>query len=134
MRARAGRSREPRADLEQQLEKYRRELAEAREHLAEALEQQTATSEVLRVISSSPGDLLPVFEAILENATRICGAKFGNLFLREGNAYRAVAIHGPPTAYVEWYQREPLIELERVPPQLNQGDSRGAEDGRGYRH
>jgi two-component system, NtrC family, sensor kinase len=82
--------------------------------LRASLQQQTATSEVLRVISSSPGDLLPVFEAILENATRICGAKFGNLFLREGNAYRAVAIHGPPTGYVEWYQREPLIELDTI--------------------
>ena len=39
---------------------------------------------------------------MLENATRICGAKFGNLFLREGNAFRAVAMHGPPTAYVDW--------------------------------
>jgi len=79
--------------------------------LSEALEQQTATSEVLGVISSSPGELKPVFETMLENATRICGAQFGNLFLREGDAFRAVAVHGPPTTYVEWYRREPVINL-----------------------
>jgi hypothetical protein len=71
------------ADLEHQLEECRRELAEAREHLAGALEQQTATSEVLRVISCSPGDLEPVFETMLTNATRICEATFGVLYLFE---------------------------------------------------
>ena len=59
----------------------------------EALEQQTATSEVLKVISSSPGELEPVFNAMLANATRICEAKFGNLFLCEGPCFQAVAVH-----------------------------------------
>ena len=77
--------------------------------LAEALEQQTATSEVLRVISSSPGELEPVFQAMLANATRICEAKFGNLFLCEGDEFRLVAMHGAPPAWAERWRREPVI-------------------------
>jgi class 3 adenylate cyclase len=72
------------------------------------LEQQTATSEVLQIISSSPGELDPVFTAMLANATRICEAQFGNFMLHEGSTFRAVAWHGEPT-YVEKLQREPLI-------------------------
>ena len=77
--------------------------------LRESLQQQTATADVLKVISSSPGELDPVFQALLENAVRICGAKFGNLFLREGDALRAVSLHGAPPAYVEERQRNPVI-------------------------
>jgi signal transduction histidine kinase/DNA-binding response OmpR family regulator/HAMP domain-containing protein len=83
--------------------------------LSESLEQQTATSEVLRVISSSPGDLKPVFETLLANATRLCQAKFGNLFLREGDAFRAVAIHAGPKDFVEWLERDPLIRTRDHP-------------------
>ena len=75
----------------------------------EALAQQAATAEVLRVISRSPGDLQPVFNAILENATRICEAKFGILFLTEGDAFRTVALYGAPPAFAEARQREPLV-------------------------
>ena len=77
--------------------------------LTEALEQQTATSEVLGVISSSPGALEPVFAAMLENAVRICGAKFGNLWLREGESFRIAATHGAPPAYRDYFQREPVV-------------------------
>src|SRR5262249_52190529 len=92
------------------------ELCQRTEDLSEALEQQTATSEVLQVISSSPGELEPVFQTMLANATRLCEAEFGNLFLREGDAFRAVALHGPTTAsYVEWYRREPVINLADIP-------------------
>src|SRR5262249_35668695 len=69
--------------------------------LSEALEQQTATSQVLQVISSSPGELEPVFQAMLANATRICGAKFGLMYLYDGDAFRAVAFHDVPPAFVE---------------------------------
>jgi two-component system, NtrC family, sensor kinase len=64
---------------------------------------------VLKVISASPGELEPVFQTMLANAVRICEAKFGNLWLYDGDAFRTVAMHGAPPAWVEWRQREPLI-------------------------
>jgi GAF domain-containing protein len=90
------------AELQKQLTQRTRERDEA-------LEQQTATSKVLSVISSSPGELKPVFEAMLANATRICGAKFGILFRAEGDAYRTVALYGAPPAFAEARQREPVV-------------------------
>ena len=83
--------------------------AELEKKLAEALEQQAATAEVLRVISSSPGDLRPVFEVILANAARLCEAEFGNLLLAEGDAFRHVASHGAPPKYLEARRRQPLV-------------------------
>src|SRR5215475_14739773 len=92
---------QPPADLEHQLEECRRELSEA-------LEQQTATSEVLRVISNSPGELKAVFQAMLANAVRICGANFGNLYLREAEEFRIAAAHNTPPAMIEARRRMPI--------------------------
>ena len=88
------------ADLQERLERQAREIEDAREERA-------AISEVLRVISSSPGDLQPVFAAMLENAVRICGAKFGDLWLYDGEFFRIGATtDGAPPAYVEYLRRE----------------------------
>jgi GAF domain-containing protein len=114
-KARAHVSDEPNSliELKKQLEARTRELGEARRHLSEALEQQTATSEILRVISSSPGELEPVFQAMLENATRICEAKFGTLFLCEGDAFRVASMHNAPLAYAEARTRVPIVRAYR---------------------
>ena len=79
----------------------KKENATLRRELAEALERQTATSEVLQVISSTPGDLDPVFQSLLENATRVCGAKFGTMHLLEGDIATRVALYNVPLAYAE---------------------------------
>jgi GAF domain-containing protein len=84
------------------------ELRQRSDDLSESLEQQTAASEVLSVIGSSPGELAPVFEAMLVNATRLCGAKFGILSLYDGVEFRNVAFHNVPPAYADIRLREPF--------------------------
>jgi GAF domain-containing protein len=94
------------------VEHVRKSNADLQKQLAEGLERQAATSEVLRLISSSPGELQPVFDSILSNATRICEAKFGDLYLRDGDAFRMAATHDSPSAYAAARRRSPL----RPPP------------------
>src|SRR5262245_35546121 len=93
-------------DLECRLTQAQRELSEARE-------QQAATAEVLRIISSSPGELKPVFETMLESATRLCEANFGTLYLCEGEGLRIVATHNAPPAYAK---ARPLGSVVRPGP------------------
>ena len=96
------------SELKKQLEARTRELAEVRGHLSEALEQQTATSEVLRAITGSPGDLTPVFEAILTNARRLCEAKFGHLLTYDGERFRVAAVHAAPSILTDFLNRGPF--------------------------
>src|SRR5205823_1595642 len=77
--------------------------------LRESLHQQTATADVLKVISTSSGELPPVFHAVLENATQLCGAKFGHLYLCDGDEFRSVAMHNAPAAFAEARGRNPLV-------------------------
>ena len=83
--------------------------------LAEAREREAATAEVLKVISSSPGELEPVFNAMLANATRICEATIGTLYLREGSAFRGVALHHSKQSYVDFWRRNPVVDVEKNP-------------------
>jgi two-component system, NtrC family, sensor kinase len=87
------------------------ELRQRTDDLSDALERQTSTSEVLGVISSSPGELEPVFSAILANATRLCEAKFANLFLHENGSFRIACQQNAPSAYAERWQKNPVLAV-----------------------
>ena len=108
------------AELERELETRTHELAEAREHLAEALEQQAATAEVLRVISNSPGELGPVLNAMLENAVRICEAKFATLFRYDGQFFHRLASIGTPAELVEFQEQRGPFRPESEPGNLTE--------------
>ncbi len=90
------------ADLENKVEQRTAELSET-------LEQQTATSEVLQVISSSQGELKPVFQAMLENATRVCGASFGTMNMWDGEKYDLAAVHNIPPEFSAYRERTPIL-------------------------
>jgi len=91
------------------------ELRQRTDDLTESLEQQTATSEVLRVISSSPGDFQPVFATMLENAVRICDATFGNIYRWENEALHLMASHNVPAAFAEARTRTPSRPSPQTP-------------------
>src|SRR6516165_2862363 len=90
-------------------DKTRSDVAQLIRERDEALEREKATAEVLRVISSSPGELQPVFDTVLEKATRICGASFGVLQLCEGDAFRTVAMHNAPPAFIQRKRHDPMV-------------------------
>jgi GAF domain-containing protein len=101
------------------------ELRQRTEDLSEALEQQTATSEVLKVVSSSPGELTPVFDAMLSNATRLCEASYGVMWLREGNGFRSAALHGPlPQAYIDQWRSGTLVHASEDAPMMRVAQTR----------
>ena len=116
--ARKAARRRPAGRARPRVERTPETAASLKRALAEALEQQAATAEILNVISRSRGEIEPAFQALLSNAVRLCGAKFGNLWLREGDCIRIAATHGAPPAYLEVLRAASAF---RPDPQLTMG-------------
>src|SRR5262249_37645055 len=92
-----------------------KELRQRTNDLSESLQQQTATADVLKVISASPGELAPVFRAMLENAVRLCEAKFAMLLLYEGDQFRSAEMWNLPAEYSEFLAHNSISINPRIP-------------------
>jgi hypothetical protein len=110
------------ADLRQTIAELQRQLVERTAERDEALDQQTATAEVLQIINGSPGDLAPVFDAMLEKATTLCEASFGVLWTYDGEYMHASAITGVPPQFAEFLRQGPHRPARTVQQDLLSGE------------